>query len=101
MRITDTSAAEARRGKDIQGIPWDRLQVTRQEYRKTRVEQYKNYENFPNSSDLVEKVCLLSNTSNNLVLFSAVLFDFAFFFWLKMVIHFLPLNYLIVSVNIS
>ncbi|XP_078172891.1 putative WD repeat-containing protein C2A9.03 [Carex rostrata] len=57
IRITDTSAAEARRGKDIQGIPWDRLQVTRQEYRKTRVEQYKNYENFPNSSDLVEKTC--------------------------------------------
>lgn len=57
VRITDTSASEARRGKDIQGIPWGRLQVSKQEYRKTRVEQYKNYENFPNSSELVERVC--------------------------------------------
>ncbi|KAJ4755959.1 Transducin/WD40 repeat-like superfamily protein [Rhynchospora pubera] len=57
MRITDTSAEEARKGKDIQGIPWDRLQTTRQEYRKIRVEQYKNYENFPNSGELVEKTC--------------------------------------------
>ncbi|KAJ3675674.1 hypothetical protein LUZ60_004716 [Juncus effusus] len=57
IRITDTSAEEARRGKDIQGIPWDRLQITRDEYRKTRIKTYKNYENFPNSSELLEKTC--------------------------------------------
>jgi hypothetical protein len=55
-RITDTSAAEARAGKDIQGIPWERLQITRQDYRKARLEQYKNYENFPQSGELMDKV---------------------------------------------
>lgn len=27
------------------GIPWDRLQFSRQKYRETRVQQYKNYTN--------------------------------------------------------
>ncbi|KAH7660290.1 WD40-like repeat containing protein [Dioscorea alata] len=51
-RITDTSSAQARRGIDIQGIPWDRLSITREKYRQTRLEQYKNYENIPNSGEL-------------------------------------------------
>jgi hypothetical protein len=55
-RITDTTAAEARRGKDIQGIPWDRLSISREKYRQTRLEQYKNYENIPQSGELSEKV---------------------------------------------
>lgn len=55
-RITDTTAAEARRGKDIQGIPWDRLSITREKYRETRLEQYKNYENIQRSGELSEKV---------------------------------------------
>ncbi|BFG19252.1 hypothetical protein CerSpe_055260 [Prunus speciosa] len=41
---TDTSAMEARNGKDIQGIPWERLNFTRDKYRETRLKQYKNYE---------------------------------------------------------
>ncbi|CAO2831446.1 unnamed protein product [Amaranthus hypochondriacus] len=53
--ITDTSAASARRGKDIQGIPWDRMNVTREKYRLTRLEQYKNYENVPTSGDSIDK----------------------------------------------
>lgn len=55
-RVTDTSAAQARRGRDIQGIPWNRLHITRQNYRKTRLEQYKNYENIASSGELVDKV---------------------------------------------
>lgn len=55
-RVTDTSSAEARRGKDIQGIPWDRLSITREKYRQTRLEQYKNYENVPNSGEVSAKV---------------------------------------------
>ncbi|GJN29525.1 hypothetical protein PR202_gb17753 [Eleusine coracana subsp. coracana] len=55
-RISDTSAAEARAGKDIQGIPWERLNITRQDYRKARLEQYKNYENFPQSGELMDKL---------------------------------------------
>lgn len=54
--MTDTSSAQARSGKDIQGIPWDRLNITRDNYRITRLEQYKNYENVPASGDAVDKV---------------------------------------------
>ncbi|KAH9804555.1 WD REPEATS REGION domain-containing protein [Citrus sinensis] len=56
-KIADTSAAQARRGKDIQGIPWERLSITREKYRQTRLEQYKNYENIPNSGEGSGKDC--------------------------------------------
>lgn len=56
---TDTSAVEARNGKDIQGIPWERLNFTRDKYRETRLKQYKNYENLPRSREDLEKVFLL------------------------------------------
>lgn len=55
-KIADTTAADARRGKDIQGIPWERLSITREKYRQTRLEQYKNYENIPQSGEGSEKV---------------------------------------------
>ncbi|XP_076886991.1 putative WD repeat-containing protein C2A9.03 isoform X2 [Bidens hawaiensis] len=55
--MTDTTAAQARTGKDIQGIPWKRLNITRDEYRRTRLEQYRNYENVPLSGDEVDKIC--------------------------------------------
>ncbi|CAN1302626.1 Uncharacterized WD repeat-containing protein C2A9.03 [Linum perenne] len=56
-KITDTSAADARRGKDIQGIPWSKLSISREKYRQTRLEQYKNYENIPQSGEGSEKDC--------------------------------------------
>ncbi|KAK8704773.1 hypothetical protein V6N13_048386 [Hibiscus sabdariffa] len=56
-KVTDTSSAQARKGKDIQGIPWERLNITREKYRLTRLEQYKNYENIPASSGAVDKEC--------------------------------------------
>jgi hypothetical protein len=34
----DTTAAQARAGRDIQGIPWERLQFTRAQYREKRVQ---------------------------------------------------------------
>ncbi|KAI4344865.1 hypothetical protein L6164_012052 [Bauhinia variegata] len=52
---TDTSAAQARKGKDVQGIQWDRLNITRERYRMTRLEQYRNYENIPSSGEAVDK----------------------------------------------
>uniref|UniRef100_A0A0D3BNB2 Uncharacterized protein n=1 Tax=Brassica oleracea var. oleracea TaxID=109376 RepID=A0A0D3BNB2_BRAOL len=55
-KIADTSAEQARKDKDIQGIPWDRLSITREKYRQTRLDQYKNYENVPNSGDSSGKV---------------------------------------------
>lgn len=59
-KVADTSAAQARRGKDIQGIPWDRLSTTREKYRQTRLEQYKNYENIPYSGEDSGKDCKAS-----------------------------------------
>ncbi|KAK8644041.1 hypothetical protein V6N13_013314 [Hibiscus sabdariffa] len=59
-KISDTSAAEARSGKDIQGIPWDRLSITREQYRQTRLEQYKNYENIPHSGEESGKDCKIT-----------------------------------------
>ncbi|EEF30625.1 conserved hypothetical protein [Ricinus communis] len=56
-KISDTSAADARRGKDIQGIPWDRLRITREKYRQTRLEQYNNYENIPHYGEASRKDC--------------------------------------------
>lgn len=56
-RLSDTSAAEARKGQDIQGIPWNKLSITRDKYRQTRLEQYKNYENVPNSGEASAKGC--------------------------------------------
>uniref|UniRef100_A0A803NLV6 Uncharacterized protein n=1 Tax=Cannabis sativa TaxID=3483 RepID=A0A803NLV6_CANSA len=55
---TDTSAKEARNGKDIQGIPWERLNFTRDKYRETRLKQYKNYESLSRSHEELERQCL-------------------------------------------
>ncbi|KAH6768182.1 Transducin/WD40 repeat-like superfamily protein [Perilla frutescens var. frutescens] len=57
MKVTDTSSSQAREGKDIQGIPWDRLNTTRESYRATRLEQYRNYENLPSSGEAADKGC--------------------------------------------
>ncbi|KAM6561311.1 hypothetical protein CsatA_030550 [Cannabis sativa] len=56
---TDTSAKEARNGKDIQGIPWERLNFTRDKYRETRLKQYKNYESLSRSHEELERVTSL------------------------------------------
>ncbi|KAL3504712.1 hypothetical protein ACH5RR_034553 [Cinchona calisaya] len=53
----DTSAVEARNGKDIQGIPWERMNFTRDKYRETRLKQYKNYENLSLSREDLQKEC--------------------------------------------
>ncbi|XP_057453844.1 uncharacterized WD repeat-containing protein C2A9.03-like [Lotus japonicus] len=57
-KVVDTTAAHARRGQDIQGIPWDSLSITRERYRQTRLEQYKNYENIPHSGEKSGKDCI-------------------------------------------
>jgi hypothetical protein len=55
---TDTTAVEARNGKDIQGIPWERLQFTRDKYREARLKEYRNYESVSSSREELEKICL-------------------------------------------
>ncbi|XP_020584425.1 uncharacterized WD repeat-containing protein C2A9.03-like isoform X1 [Phalaenopsis equestris] len=64
-RETDTSSAQARKGKDIQGIPWDKLHISRQAYRWTRIEQYKNYENVPSSGIDMDKKCKQAEKGSN------------------------------------
>lgn len=54
--MTDTSAAQARKGKDIQGIPWEMLNITRESYRLTRLDQYRNFENILTSGETADKV---------------------------------------------
>lgn len=53
----DTSAVEARNGKDIQGIPWERMNFSREKYREMRLKQYKNYQNFSYSPEKLQKEC--------------------------------------------
>ncbi|XP_060189022.1 uncharacterized WD repeat-containing protein C2A9.03-like isoform X2 [Lycium barbarum] len=56
--MLDISAADVRRGKDIQGIPWESLNVmTREKYKQIRLEEYKNYQNFPQFGEISEKEC--------------------------------------------
>ncbi|KAM5575774.1 hypothetical protein ABKV19_014626 [Rosa sericea] len=55
---SDTSALEGRNGIDIQGIPWERLNFTRDKYREVRLKQYKNYESLGRPRQDLEKECL-------------------------------------------
>ncbi|KAJ0876472.1 putative transcription factor WD40-like family [Helianthus annuus] len=52
---SDTSAAQARTGKDIQGIPWRGMRLTREQYRHGRLAQYENYEDVPLSGETADK----------------------------------------------
>ncbi|KAK8971467.1 Guanine nucleotide-binding protein subunit beta [Platanthera guangdongensis] len=68
---TDTSAVAYRNGKDIQGIPWERLNHSREKYREMRLKHYKNYENFPRSKNEHRKDCQMMETGHTF-------FDFQF-----------------------
>ena len=55
--MDNTSAMEFRQGKDMQGIPWERLNYTRVQYRQMRLRQYKNYESIARPRNgILEKV---------------------------------------------
>ncbi|WIA08841.1 hypothetical protein OEZ85_008262 [Tetradesmus obliquus] len=44
--LADTTARQHEEdGRDLQGIPWGRLQVPRERYRQQRLQQYRNYMN--------------------------------------------------------
>eukprot|EP00271_Cylindrocystis_brebissonii_P011885 TRINITY_DN2988_c0_g2_i1.p1 TRINITY_DN2988_c0_g2~~TRINITY_DN2988_c0_g2_i1.p1 ORF type:complete len:451 (+),score=77.45 TRINITY_DN2988_c0_g2_i1:178-1530(+) len=53
----DTTAEQAKLGKDVQGIPWETLRFTREKYRQTRMAQYKNHENQNVEHDLMQREC--------------------------------------------
>ncbi|KAG2638474.1 hypothetical protein PVAP13_2NG597100, partial [Panicum virgatum] len=52
-----TSAAEYRNGKDMQGIPWERLHYSRDDYRGERLNGYRNYESLSRSHELLDSEC--------------------------------------------
>ncbi|KAL5210706.1 hypothetical protein ABZP36_006329 [Zizania latifolia] len=56
-QMDDTSALDYKEGKDMQGIPWERLNYSRDEYREMRLKQYKNYQSLTMSRDGLEKEC--------------------------------------------
>ncbi|KAG4906901.1 hypothetical protein JHK85_056398 [Glycine max] len=56
FKVIDTSIAQARNGKDIQGIPWEMLNISRERYKLTRLEQYRNFEDILTSGDVVGKM---------------------------------------------
>eukprot|EP01018_Ginkgo_biloba_P033913 Gb_08016 [translate_table: standard] len=64
-RVSDTTAVQAKRGKDVQGIPWDRLHFTREKYRETRLQHYKNYENLLQPRYGLDKECKQSEKGGN------------------------------------
>ena len=57
--MANTSAAQARIGKDIKGIPWEMFKISRERYILTRLEKYRNFENTLTSGDVVGKVFFL------------------------------------------
>uniref|UniRef100_A0A0E0KEG1 Uncharacterized protein n=1 Tax=Oryza punctata TaxID=4537 RepID=A0A0E0KEG1_ORYPU len=56
-QMDDTSALDYKEGKDMQGIPWERLNYSRDQYREMRLRQYKNYENLTMSRAGLAKEC--------------------------------------------
>jgi len=46
---------DVKKGKDIQGIPWDMMATIRDKYRQSRLQRYANFENVPNSGRISEK----------------------------------------------
>ncbi|KAK8445801.1 hypothetical protein SEVIR_9G386801v4 [Setaria viridis] len=56
-QMDDTSASDYKEGKDIQGIPWERLNYSRDQYREMRLKEYKNYQNLTRSRSGLEQEC--------------------------------------------
>ncbi|WVZ57126.1 hypothetical protein U9M48_007555 [Paspalum notatum var. saurae] len=56
-QMDDTSASEYRQGKDMQGIPWERLNYGRDQYRQLRLREYKNYRSLTRSRSGLEQDC--------------------------------------------
>lgn len=43
--MPDVSAEDVANGKDVQGIPWEKMLFPRDQYREIKVKSYKNYQN--------------------------------------------------------
>ncbi|CAN6306438.1 unnamed protein product [Urochloa humidicola] len=56
-QVDDTSSLDYKEGKDMQGIPWERLNYSRDQYRDMRLKEYKNYQNLTRSRSGLEREC--------------------------------------------
>ena len=43
--MPDVSAEDVANGKDVQGIPWEKMLFPRDQYRDMKTKSYKNYQN--------------------------------------------------------
>ena len=43
--LPDVSAADVAAGKDMQGIPWEKMLFGRDKYREMKMKNYRNYQN--------------------------------------------------------
>jgi hypothetical protein len=43
--LPDVSAADVAAGKDMQGIPWEKMLFSRDKYREMKMKNYRNYQN--------------------------------------------------------
>jgi len=43
--LPDVSAADVAAGKDMQGIPWEKMLFGRDQYREMKMKNYRNYQN--------------------------------------------------------
>jgi hypothetical protein len=59
QQMGDISASDYKEGEDMQGIPWERLNYTRDQYRRMRLKEYKSYKNLTRShSGLQQQVII-------------------------------------------
>jgi len=56
-QMDNTSALDYKEGKDMQGIPWERLNYTREQYRQMRLKEYKSYQNLTRSRSGLQQEC--------------------------------------------
>jgi hypothetical protein len=43
--LPDVSVADVAAGKDMQGIPWEKMLFGRDQYREMKMKNYRNYQN--------------------------------------------------------
>jgi hypothetical protein len=61
--LTDVSVEDVRDGKDMQGIPWEKIVFRRDQYREMKMKNYRNYQNLSYAREEALKVpCLCSWT---------------------------------------
>eukprot|EP00798_Chlamydomonas_sp_ICE-L_P021613 gene21613-28613_t len=73
----DTTAQQLSEGRDMQGIPWDRLQFSREHYRETRLRQYRNYTNLLPEDTSLYRDKILETCTPRIVEREGRFYDFA------------------------